>query len=255
MNNSKSKKKLLQKLLKGIETGDPEAATVVNEQKYIQHNPQTHEGSEGLGALFSRLSKTSPKVRFVRVFEDGNFAFAHNEYDFNNLKAAFEIFRFEDGQAVEHWDNIQPKFGPNQSGRDMLDGPTEITDLDRTEDNRERVRCYVNEVLIKRSFSQICDFVEENFHQHNPDLADGTVPLLSQLKATTDGKPDLQYETLHHLLAEGNFVLSLSEGRRNDIPTSFCDLYRLKDGKIVEHWDTIETIAPRTEWKNANGKF
>jgi len=40
-----SRKDLIRKLLKGIETGDPEAATVVNEAVYIQHNPQTHEGS------------------------------------------------------------------------------------------------------------------------------------------------------------------------------------------------------------------
>lgn len=46
-----TKKDLLKKLLKGIEIGDPEAATVVNEAKYIQHNPQTHEGSEGPDGL------------------------------------------------------------------------------------------------------------------------------------------------------------------------------------------------------------
>ena len=68
-------------LLKGIETGDPATVTVVNEEKYIQHNPQTHEGSEGLAALFKRLSETSPRVYIVRVFEDGDYVFAHTEYD------------------------------------------------------------------------------------------------------------------------------------------------------------------------------
>lgn len=63
-----SRKELLQKLLKGIETGDPEAATVVNEAKYIQHNPRTGEGSLGLADLFARLAKTNPRVTFVRVF-------------------------------------------------------------------------------------------------------------------------------------------------------------------------------------------
>jgi predicted SnoaL-like aldol condensation-catalyzing enzyme len=43
-----SKKDQIRKLLKGIETGDPESVTVVNEDKYIQHNPLTPEGSEGL---------------------------------------------------------------------------------------------------------------------------------------------------------------------------------------------------------------
>ena len=93
-----SKKDLLRKFLKGIETGDAMAAAVVNEEKYIQHNPQTHEGGEGIAALFARISKTNPKVRFVRVFEDGDFAFAHNKYDFADVKIAFEVFRFEDGR-------------------------------------------------------------------------------------------------------------------------------------------------------------
>jgi len=63
-------------LLKGIETGDPEAVAVVNESKYIQHNPLTREGNIGLAELFKRLAKTSPRVEIVRVFEDGDFVFA-----------------------------------------------------------------------------------------------------------------------------------------------------------------------------------
>lgn len=37
--------------------------------------------------------------------------------------------------------------------------------------------------------------------------------------------------------------------------TSFYDLFRVEKGKIAEHWDTIETIAPQDQWLNANGKF
>ena len=48
--------------------------------------------------------------------------FAHNEYDFNRLEVAFEVFRFENGKAVEHWDNIQDQQPLNPSGRGMLDG-------------------------------------------------------------------------------------------------------------------------------------
>jgi len=33
------------------------------------------------------------------------------------------------------------------------------------------------------------------------------------------------------------------------------DIYRVQDGKIAEHWDTLEAIPPRSEWKNSNGKF
>ncbi len=250
-----SKRELLQTLLKGIETGDPASAAVVNEDRYIQHNPQTHEGSEGLAVLFARLAKTNPRVRFVRVFEDGDFAFAHNEYDFSSLRAAFEVFRFEDGKAVEHWDNIQPLKGPNASGRGMLDGATEITDLDKTEANRDVARRFIEEVVIAQRFERLDDFVVADLIQHSPDIADGATAYREALSARDGSALHRQYSQLHRVLAEGNFVLCMSEGVLAGVHTSFYDLFRLADAKIVEHWDTIEAIAPREAWKNDNGKF
>lgn len=250
-----SKKDLLQKFLRGIETGDAMAAAVVNEEKYIQHNPQTHEGSEGIAALFARLSKTSPRVTFMRVFEDGDFAFAHNEYDFASVRAAFEVFRFEGGQAVEHWDNIQPKLGPNPSGRGMLDGATEITDLNKTEENRAFAREFVEQVLIDRRLDRLDTYLSRDLVQHSPQLADGIEALRAALEATFDEDFAIRYDRLHRVLAEGNFALCVCEGQLRGKHTSFYDLYRVADGKIVEHWDTVETIPPRSEWKNDNGKF
>jgi len=250
-----SKKDLLRKFLKGIETGDAMAAAVVNEEKYIQHNPQTHEGSEGIAALFARLSKTSPRVTFVRVFEDGDFAFAHNEYDFSSLRIAFEVFRLEDGRAVEPWDNIQPKQGPNPSGRSMLDGATEIVDFEKTETNRAFIRAFVDEVLVHRQLEKLEDYLDDALIQHNPQLADGLSALRAALRATANGNLKIQYDQIHRVLAEGNFVLCVSEGTRDGVHSSFYDLFRVAGGKIAEHWDTIEAIPPRSEWKNKNGKF
>jgi predicted SnoaL-like aldol condensation-catalyzing enzyme len=250
-----SKRDLIQKLLKGIETGDAAAADVVDEEKYIQHNPQTHEGSEGLAALFARLSKTNPRITFTRVFEDGDFAFAHNEYDFSSLRVAFEVFRFEDSKAVEHWDNIQPMMGPNPSGRSMLDGATEITDLDKTTANRNLAREYAERVLVRRQFGLLDTYIDDGLVQHNPDLADGVAAYRAYLEVSENGAFRIQYHKIHRVLAEGNFVLCMSEGYRGRVHSSFYDLFRVADNKIVEHWDTIEVIAPRSEWKNENGKF
>ncbi|OIQ46034.1 MAG: hypothetical protein BM558_00960 [Roseobacter sp. MedPE-SW] len=247
-----SKKELLQTFLKGIETGDAMAAAVVNEAKYIQHNPQTHEGSEGIASLFARLSKTDPKVTFVRVFEDGDFAFAHNEYDFASLRVAFEVFRFEDDQAVEHWDNIQPDQPPNASGRGMLDGNTEITDLEKTEENRALARAFVQTVCIEQQFQKLSDYTHPKLQQHHPKIGDGAAALGAALQ---DAGLALRYSQVHRVLAEGNFVLCVSEGWRGDAHSSFYDLFRMSEGKIVEQWNTTETVPPRAEWKNDNGKF
>lgn len=50
-------------------------------------------------------------------------------------------------------------------------------------------------------------------------------------------------------------MLTASEGEFAGKPSAFYDLFRVENGKIAEHWDTIETIPSRSEWKNANGKF
>lgn len=246
----------IHKLLKGIETGAPEAAMVVNEQVYVQHNPHTQEGSEGLATLFKRLSKSEPKVTMVRGFEDGDFVFAHMQYDFSSVKVAFEVFRFEHGLAVEHWDNIQPDMGINHSGRSMLDGDVALTDLHKTEDNRALVKQFVETILIGQNLNALDVFVDSSqFLQHSPNSLDGIESLLLHLQATSATGLKVEYQKLHRVLAQGNFVLSVSEGLLNDVHTSFYDLYRVADDKLVEHWDTIERVPPMSEWKNTNGKF
>ena len=251
-----ARKDQIRALLKSIETGDLGPVAVVNEAKYIQHNPQTHEGSEGLAALFRRLSRTSPRVNIVRAFEDGDFVFAHTEYDFASRRIGFEVFRFEDGKAVEHWDNIQERQGPNRSGRSMVDGSIEAVDLDLTESNRATVRSFVETVLVDGHLDRLTDFVsKDEFAEHNPRLADGVSALRAELELEDESERHVDYERVHRVLAEGNFVLSVSEGRYQGLHTAFYDLFRLDGGKIVEHWDTIEKIAPRSEWKNENGKF
>lgn len=65
----------------------------------------------------------------------------------------------------------------------------------------------------------------------------------------------MKYDRIHAVLGEGNFVLVVSEGEFAGKPVSFYDLFRVENGKIAEHWDVIEEIIPRAEWKNENGKF
>jgi len=244
-------------LLKGIETGDEASVAVVNPDKYIQHNPHTHEGGEGLASLFKRLAKSSPRVNIVRVFMDGDYVFAHTEYDFSSSRIGFEIFRFEGDQTVEHWDNIQSRKGPNRSGHSMVDGPRRATDLDRTEANRERVRSFVEEVLINGQLDKLEHFIDdERYTEHHPCLCDDASSLRSALsKTVSNDNLAIRYDRNHRLLAEGDFVLSVCEGFLNDVHSSFYDLYRVAHGNLVEHWNTTDPVPPRYEWKNDNGKF
>ena len=145
---------------------------------------------------------------------------------------------------------------PNPSGHTMIDGPIEATDLDRTESNREIVRSFVDDILIHGRLERLANYIdEERYTEHNPRIADGLSALRSALKSTSGEGFTIAYDRTHRLLAEGSFVLSVSEGSLDGVHTSFYDLFRVAEGKLVEHWDTIEAIPPRGEWKNDNGKF
>ena len=252
-----SKRDRIRTLLKGIETGDPDSVLVVDEARYVQHNPMTREGSEGLAELFARLSQTSPRVVIHRMFEDGDIVFGHVEYDFAEVVTGFEVFRFEDGHAVEHWDNLQHLHaGTNGSGHTMTDGPTEATEPAQTEANRSLVRAYADEVLVDRRLDRLDRYVAAGVIEHDPHRTDGVEVLRAALSATTTtGEHVLHYERIHRVLAEGDFVLSAAEGSVDGVHSAIYDLVRVTGGMIVEHWDSIEPIPPRSEWNNDNGKF
>jgi len=230
-------------------------SNALKNRTFIQHNPQTHEGGEGLAKLFARIAKSHPRVNIVRLFSDGEFVFGHTEYDFSTRRIGFEVFRFEGEQAVEHWDNIQPRLGPNSSAHSMVDGPTEVTDLHKTESNRARVESYVNRILLAGDHERIAEFAHPDFVEHAPDGQDGIESLKQALTLDETSPSKKVYRTLHRVLAEGSFVLAVCEGEKQGKASAFYDLYRLCDDQIVEHWNTVEHIAPRSEWKNQNGKF
>ncbi|KXF82827.1 nuclear transport factor 2 family protein [Enterovibrio coralii] len=255
---SEIRKQQIHDLLKiGIETGDAKVVTVVDETRYVQHNPKTKEGDIGLAELFAKLALTHPHVQIIRIFSDGDYVFAHNEYDFSSVKICFEVFRFEGDKTVEHWDNLQAKQPPNQSGRTMVDGKTKVKDLEKTEDNRAFINRFVNEVLIERQPFELSNFFDTaHYAEHSPHFSDDLTQLHAALSMLNEhNAPVIHYQTHHKTLAEGNFVLTLCEGHRGGSHVAFYDMFRLEDGLIVEHWDTIEEIPPKSEWQNHNGKF
>lgn len=243
-------------LLKSIETGESKPLTYINPTKYIQHNLAVADGLAGVKALLQSLPREATKVNTVRVLQDGNFVILHTEYNFFDPKVGFDIFRFEDERIVEHWDNLQETaLKPSPSGHTMIDGPTVISDLDKTETNKALMQAYMDDLLHGRKEKFSSYFDGNNYIQHNPLVADNLTGLFAGLKALANEGQAVKYDRVHKVLGEGNFVLVLAEGSFGDRPVSYYDLYRIDNGKIAEHWDTIEPIPPRAEWKNPNGKF
>lgn len=249
-------KQMVKELLKSIETGDSNPVGYVNPNKYIQHNLGIEDGLAGFGKLLSQLPKGSAKVNTVRLLADGDYVVAHTEYNFFGPKVGFDIFRFENGKIVEHWDNLGEITAKNPSGRTQLDGETKIKDEDKTQSNKKLVEGFVDTVLVKQQYEKMGDFVAlNNYIQHNSHIGDNLSGLQTALGALAKQGITMVYDKVHKVLGEGNFVLVVSEGKFGGKPTSYYDLFRVENSQIVEHWDVIESIAPKSEWKNQNGKF
>lgn len=243
-------------LLKAIETGASEPVAIINPEQYTQHNLSAADGLAGLSALLQALPKGSARVNTMRAFQDGDFVFTHSDYNFFGPKIGFDIFRFENGKIVEHWDNLQETVGPNPSGNTAIDGPRQATDLDKTDANKTLVRQFVDDILVNGRMDKLTGYFNgDAYIQHNTQIANGLSGLGAALEAMAKSGVTMKYDRIHKVLGEGNFVLVVSEGSFAGKPTSFYDLFRVNNGKIAEHWDTIETIPARTEWKNQNGKF
>lgn len=97
--------------------------------------------------------------------------------------------------------------------------------------------------------------LSDGYIQHNTSIADGVSGLNTALGVLAEQGISMVYDEVHMVLAQGNFVLAVSEGTFGDTPTSYYDLWRVENGKIAEHWDVMETIADQSTWQNQNGKF
>ena len=198
-------------------------------------------------------------VNNIRAFEDGDKVFLQTVYNFAGAgeQVAFDIFRFdENGKIAEHLDNLAALAEPNPSGHTQTDGMMEVTDLDKTEENRELVKNFLYDVMQGNNLDKTPDYFDgDNYIQHNSGIADGVSGLNAALGALAEQGVSMVYDEVHMVLAQGNFVLAVSEGTFGGAPTSYYDLWRVENGKIAEHWDVMETIADPSTWQNQNDKF
>ena len=245
-------------VISSIETGDAKAINYINPHKYVQHNLAIKDGLAGFGEVLQQLPKGSAKAQVKRAFSDGAYAVTHTGYNFFGPKVGFDIFKFEDGKIVEHWDNLQAIAPVNASGHSQFDGPTKVTDIDKTAENKALVSDFVNTILINGDMAKIGDFISPKkggYIQHNSAISDDLSGLGDALGELAKMNMPMIVSKNHMILGQGNFVLSVNEGTFMNKHVSFYDLFRVENGKIVEHWDTIENIPAESEWKNNNGKF
>lgn len=238
--------------MEGIRDGHArEAVTKYTGDRYTQHSTGVRDGVEGFVEFFEPFIARNPSrdIQIVRSFEDGQYVFVHAYQNINNGEAKWVTTDFFDTDAdekiIEHWDVIAPFSSSNPSGHSSIDGATAIVDLDKTEDNKEIVRNLISEGLMRGGDpSKLSEYIsEDQYIQHNKDVPDGVEHF--QELASDPNRP-LNYDEIVLLVGQGNFVATLCKADWNDTKTNRdyaqVDIFRLENGKVVEHWDNVEEV-------------
>lgn len=248
-------------LINTFANGDAEMAATLLDEGYIQHNLAYGTGRDAfVGSVEYLAAADAPTtVNTIRSFADGDYVFLQTVYNFAGAgeQVAFDIFRFnEAGLIAEHWDNLASVAEPNPSGHTQIDGTMEIAEPGRTAQNRQLVCDFLFDVMQGNKAEKTPDYFDgDTYIQHNTAIADGLSGLSDALAALAEQGIEMIYDRTHMVLAQGDFVLAVSEGSYAGAPTSYYDLWRVANGKIAEHWDVMETIADASTWANDNGKF
>ena len=242
-------------------SGDTELAASLLDENYIQHNLAYGTGRDAFVGSVEYLASAPVKttVNNIRAFEDGEYVCLQTGYNFAGAgeQVAFDIFRFdEDGKLAAHWDNLAALAEANPSGHTQIDGTRELTDLDKTEENRELVKDFLYDVMQGNNADKPPDYFDgDAYIQHNTGIADGVSGLGDALTALAEQGIEMIYDEVHMVLAQGNYVLAVSAGHFGGVPTIYYDLWRVENCKIDAPWDVIETNADEATWQNQNGKF
>ena len=254
-------KPIVGKFLGAVLQGDVDTMREVANADYIQHNPFIPTGLEPFIGLLPVLAEAGTTAENIRMFEDGNYVFMHNIWRNATPFGADEMVSFdiirvdENGKVAEHWDALQPLVSETVSGRTQTDGPTEVTDLDKTEENKALAVALIEDVLMGNDPAKITNYISaESYAQHNPGIADGLDGIIAAVQALTAQGNMFVYTDIHAVLGEGNFVLTVSEGEWSGQTQAFYDLFRMEEGMIVEHWDVIQPV-PTEGLANTNGMF
>jgi predicted SnoaL-like aldol condensation-catalyzing enzyme len=99
--------------------------------------------------------------------------------------------------------------------------------------------------LVAHHIDEADKYLAPEYHQHNPNAETGLAGVKAYFKALNQPPTDIPDEIpgLVSIVAERDlvvmsFVRNYKDGQGNPYTTTWFDMFRIKDGKIVEHWDS-----------------
>ena len=234
--------------------------------RYVQHNPTAPDGIEGLEGFINFLRTTAPTSRSTieGAYADGDFVILHvhsNRPEGTPGRAIVDIFRLdENGKVIEHWDIIQDvpdvERAQNENGMFYAVSPAEPTPQ-TPEQEEENVRIayeFYDAALNQKDWPLAESFIGDRYVQHNLNAPDGPEGLEAHVAMVSENFPDNRGE-LQRAYVDGDRVFLHMHTRRRpeDLGMSVMDMFRVENGKVVEHWDVIQPV-PETA-ANDNGMF
>lgn len=115
---------------------------------------------------------------------------------------------------------------------------------DHQEKNKEIVRDFYNLALnLRKPREAVAKYLGSSYRQHNPTAGDGPAPFIAFVEGFVKAFPSLHFD-FKRFIAEGDLVVVHSHLTRKpaDLGMGVMDIFRLENGKIVEHWDVMQEV-------------
>ena len=116
-----------------------------------------------------------------------------------------------------------------------------MADLER---NKQTVIAFYTRAFNdKQPADAVAEYVGSEYIQHNPDTPDGAEAFINSTTRLIAKFPQVSVE-IKRVVAEGDLVVAhnLVKLAPEDRGMAGADIFRLRDGKIVEHWDVRQPV-------------
>jgi predicted SnoaL-like aldol condensation-catalyzing enzyme len=122
------------------------------------------------------------------------------------------------------------------------------------EQNKKTVVEFYEKAINQKDFEAASKYLGPRYTQHNPNAADGATGLQEFLQSLRERYPNSHSE-IKRVFADGEYVILHVHARREPGTrgNAIVDIFRLENGRIVEHWDVNQEIPEKAA--NTNGMF
>ena len=253
---------------KAAADNDHSAFMAVAADPYIQHSPDLADGWEPVWEILTNRPPdfSTSQMEWLGkdcLLDNGDFLVMFREVnrgDGTPPSKIVDVMRFdENGKYAEHWDIRQPLSDETASGRSetgagsvFLNDPVTYSEQIE-EENKKIAATFLNVAFNQNNLKRALEeHGYENYVQHDPLIADGIEPVIQAFESGTI--PALCYD-IQHILAQNDLVVIHSKVTTIGGVAAVVDILRIRDGKLVEHWDVFQPVLPDSEMPHSNGIF